>query len=203
MNRPRGGYRLQHVVDGLLVEGGDGVLVVGGDEHDMAAPVRRRATSSAGRAGHLDVEKQDVGRRSSSRRSACTPSAASPTMSSSGHSWPSCSTNWWRSVASSSATMAVGAVMRSPPVRASSAASCHRVVARCSRARPARRTGPPAAHERARSHGPPRSPPARGDPQHGHNVVAAALDRDVDDLPARCASSLRTARCTSGSSSIG
>ena len=52
--------RLHHVVDRALLERGDRILVVGGDEHDVAslptcAPLRGPT------ARHLDVEKQDVG----------------------------------------------------------------------------------------------------------------------------------------------
>ena len=34
--------------------------VIGGDEHDVAASVRLARHFESGRAGHLDVEKQDV-----------------------------------------------------------------------------------------------------------------------------------------------
>ena len=56
------GKRLQHVVDGALLEGGDGVLVVGGHEHDVALAARQPRDLEPGHAGHLDVEEQHVGR---------------------------------------------------------------------------------------------------------------------------------------------
>ncbi len=54
--------RLHHVVDGALLEGGDRVLVVGGDEDDVALAARLLRDFEAGHARHLDVEEQDVGR---------------------------------------------------------------------------------------------------------------------------------------------
>jgi hypothetical protein len=53
--------RFQHVVDGAALEGLDRVLVVGGDEHDLAgvADVARRF--HAGLARHADVEEGQVG----------------------------------------------------------------------------------------------------------------------------------------------
>ena len=54
-------HRLQHVVDCALVEGGDRVLVIGGDEDDMTAPASLARNFQPGRARHLDVEEHHVG----------------------------------------------------------------------------------------------------------------------------------------------
>ena len=46
------------------VEGVDGVLVVGGDEHDLRARAGlsgRRRHFQAGQAGHADIQEGDVG----------------------------------------------------------------------------------------------------------------------------------------------
>ena len=56
-----GGGRLQQVVDGALVERRDRVLVVGGDEHDVAGAGQLARDLEAGAHRHPDVEKRDVG----------------------------------------------------------------------------------------------------------------------------------------------
>ena len=56
-----GDRRLQHVVDGTFVERGDGVLVVGRHEHDVAAAADLAGHLEAVPDGHPDVEERDVG----------------------------------------------------------------------------------------------------------------------------------------------
>ncbi|GAA4956227.1 hypothetical protein GCM10023238_23610 [Streptomyces heliomycini] len=54
---------LEHVVDGLQVEGLDGEVLVGGDEHDErrpGEPAEQPGEVEAVEAGHLDVEEDDV-----------------------------------------------------------------------------------------------------------------------------------------------
>ena len=58
----RRGERLHHVVDRALLESRDRVLVVGGDEGDVALAARLLRDFEPGQAGHLDVEEQDVRR---------------------------------------------------------------------------------------------------------------------------------------------
>src|SRR5712671_1215782 len=53
---------LEHVVRGSLLERGEGVLVVGRHEHDMAAAAHLARHLEAGEPRHLDVEEQHVGR---------------------------------------------------------------------------------------------------------------------------------------------
>src|SRR5688500_14089889 len=65
--RHRGGearrrHGLQHVVGRAVLERRDGVLVVRGDEHDMAASARLARDLEADHARHLDVEEQHLGR---------------------------------------------------------------------------------------------------------------------------------------------
>ena len=65
LRQPVGAYRLQHVVDGLQVEGIDRVLVVRRDEHDLRRYGEARQHPSnvdAGQARHADVEEQCVDR---------------------------------------------------------------------------------------------------------------------------------------------
>lgn len=57
----RSGARLEQIVHRALVEGGDGVLVVGRDEDDVGAAVDLAGHVDAGGPGHLDVEEEDVG----------------------------------------------------------------------------------------------------------------------------------------------
>src|SRR5205085_8798932 len=54
-------HRLQQVVGGALLEGGEGVLVVGGHEDDVAAAVRLLRDLESREPRHVDVEEQDVG----------------------------------------------------------------------------------------------------------------------------------------------
>ena len=55
--------RLEQVVDGARLEGLDGVLVVGGDEHQHRQGFLRQVRQhlEAGHARHLDVEEHQVG----------------------------------------------------------------------------------------------------------------------------------------------
>ena len=80
------------------------MLVVGGDEHDMAAPAGLARHFESGRAGHLDIEEDDVGPafvEQAQRLDAVFGHADDLQF---GPQLASCSTSCWRSVASSSAT---------------------------------------------------------------------------------------------------
>ena len=72
LGEPLGAHRLEDVVDGPQVEGLDGVLLVGGDEHDRRRRAKRASTwaSRAREPGHLDVEEDRVDVGSCSTRSA-------------------------------------------------------------------------------------------------------------------------------------
>src|SRR5471030_1025146 len=52
---------LEQVIERALLEGLDGVLIVGGDEHQVAAVEQHARRLDAGQAGHADVEEDDVG----------------------------------------------------------------------------------------------------------------------------------------------
>jgi hypothetical protein len=53
--------RLEQVVDGAEVEGGEGVLAVGGGEDDVGAVLGQQGAGlEAGEAGHVDVEEDEV-----------------------------------------------------------------------------------------------------------------------------------------------
>src|SRR5471032_2110873 len=58
---PFGADRLEQVVKRALFESLDRVLVVGGDEHQVAAIEQHARRLDAGQAGHADVEEDDVG----------------------------------------------------------------------------------------------------------------------------------------------
>ena len=63
LGEPVGAHRLEHVVDGVQVEGVDRVLVVGGDEDDRRRGRERRqhlGQLEPGQAGHPDVEEDRV-----------------------------------------------------------------------------------------------------------------------------------------------
>ena len=56
-------HRLEEVVDGAQLEGLDGVLLVGGHEHDRRRRLKRAehlGEVEPGEAGHLDVEEDRV-----------------------------------------------------------------------------------------------------------------------------------------------
>src|SRR5471030_1659891 len=57
---PFGADRLEQVVKRALFESLDRVLVVGGDEHEVAAVEQHARRLDAGQAGHADVEEHDV-----------------------------------------------------------------------------------------------------------------------------------------------
>jgi hypothetical protein len=68
LRQPVVGNRLQQVVDGGALEGLYGVLVVGGDEHDVHVRVRRARNVEPGQSGHPDIEERDVRRFAQQQR---------------------------------------------------------------------------------------------------------------------------------------
>ena len=63
LGEPLGAHRLEHVVDGVQVEGVDGVLLVGGHEDDgrrVPEPAQHLGELEPGQAGHVDVEEDRV-----------------------------------------------------------------------------------------------------------------------------------------------
>ena len=61
--KPRRREWFHHVVDRALLEGRDRMLVVGGDEYDVAPATGLLSDFEAVQARHLDVEEHDVGRQ--------------------------------------------------------------------------------------------------------------------------------------------
>src|SRR5690242_10459209 len=53
---------LEEVVERVHFEGAEGVLVVGSGEDDLGDDFQALEQLEAGHAGHLDVEKEEVGR---------------------------------------------------------------------------------------------------------------------------------------------
>ena len=53
--------RLQQIIDRAVLEGADGVLVVGSDEDHMRLAGQRLGRLDAVHPGHADVEKDDIG----------------------------------------------------------------------------------------------------------------------------------------------
>ncbi len=109
---------LHHVVDRALLEGGDGILVVGGDEGDVAPAARLLRDLEPGQAGHLDVEEQDV-RRMLGRAPAAPRCRPRPRRrsTSSGQSLASVSRNSPRRIGSSSAITAFNGFIGPPPAQ--------------------------------------------------------------------------------------
>ena len=58
---PLGGDRLQHIIDRAVLEGADGVFVVGGDEDHVRLAGERLRRLDAVHPRHADIEKDDVG----------------------------------------------------------------------------------------------------------------------------------------------